>query len=103
MKLTVYRDACCAQDDQCGPLEAEYSMDVDATFAALIDEIIKSRFLQFSSTHNRISGEADGKVLVKIFSPCGPCSRPPEFTVSPSLRAVDVLSERSLSFRFRHA
>jgi hypothetical protein len=67
MKITVHRQACCSQDDQCGPLEAEYVIEADATFSSLIEIIIKSGFLQFSSTHNRISGEADNKRLVEIF------------------------------------
>ena len=102
MEITVHRQACCSQDDQCGPLEAEYSIEADAAFSSLIQEIVKSGFLQFSSTHNRISGEVDSKGLVEIFSPYGPNARQPEFNVSPSERAVDFLNGKILSFRFRH-
>lgn len=68
MKITVHRQACCPQDDQCGPLEAEYSIEPDASFSSLIQEIIKAGFLQFSFTHDRLSGEVDNKWLVEIFT-----------------------------------
>jgi hypothetical protein len=102
MKITVHRQACCSQDDQCGPLEAEYSIESDASFSSLIQEIIKSGFLQFSSTHNRISGEVDNKKLVEIFSAYSPNAKQPEFDVAPGARATDLLSGKILSFRFRH-
>ena len=111
MKIAVHRQACCSQDDQLGPLEAEYVIEADATFSSLIEKIIRSGFLQFSSTHNRISGEVDNKWLVEIFAPdrapfspdpIEPEAKQPEFNVNPDERAVDVLSGQILSFRFRH-
>ena len=102
MRITVHRQACCSQDDQCGPLEAEYNIEADTAFSSLIHEIVKSRFLQFSSTHDQLSGEVDGKWLVEVFSPYGPNARQPEFNASAHMRAVELLSGRILSFRFRH-
>ena len=102
MKITVHRQACCSQDDQCGSLEAEYSIEADTTFSSLIHEIVKSGFLQFSSTHDQISGEVDGKWLVEVFSPYGPNARQPEFNASANMRTVELPSGKTLSFRFRH-
>jgi len=102
MNITVHRQACCSQDDQIGPLEIKYSIEVDSTFSLLVDEIIKSRFLQFSSSHNRIMGEVDGIELVEIFSPYSENVRQPEFKVNPNMRVVDVLGAKSLVFNFRN-
>ena len=102
MKITVHRQACCSQDDQVGPLEAEFSIDADTTFSSLIQEIVKSGFLQFSSTHNRITGDVEGKGLVEVFSPYSANPKPPEFKENPSASAVELLGEKVLSFHFRH-
>ena len=102
MKITVHRQACCSQDDQVGELEAEFSIDPDTTFSSLVQEIVKSGFLQFSSTHNQIAGEVEGKSLVEVFSPHTVNPKLPEFKVNPSATVVELLGEKVLSFRFRH-
>ena len=102
MKLTVHREACCSQDDQAGPLEAEYRIEADTKFSSLIEQIIKSHFLQFSSTHNRITGEVDGKQLVEVFSPYGVNAREPEFIASPGASVCELVGSKILSFHFRH-
>jgi len=102
MKITVRREACGYQDDQVGRLEAEYTVEADATFSSLVQEIIASRFLQFTSTHDQVTGEANGVELVEIFSPYTANPRQPEFKVDPGACAADLLDERSLSFSFRH-
>jgi hypothetical protein len=81
---------------------AEFSIDADATFSSLVQEIVKSGFLQFSSTHNRITGEVEGKGLVEVFSPYSANPKQPEFKENPSTSAVELLSEKVLSFYFRH-
>lgn len=100
MKITVHRQACCPQDDQCGPLEAEYSIEPDASFSSLIQEIIKAGFLQFSSTHDRLSGEVDNKWLVEISSPYGPSVRQPEFAVASDARVAVCSMTRFCLFAF---
>lgn len=60
MEVRVIREACCAADDQLGPLEAVYRLEDGATISDLLEQIRSSRFLQFSSTHDRLSGEVDG-------------------------------------------
>ncbi|WP_129212775.1 hypothetical protein [Crenobacter cavernae] len=102
MKITVYRQACCSQDDQLGPLEAEYNIGADTTFSSLIQDVVKSNFLQFSSSHNRITGEIDGKEMVVVFCQHITNNRQPEFKISPSTSAIDLLNDKKLSFYFRH-
>ena len=103
MKITVYRQACCSQDDQLGPLEAEYNIGVDTTISSLIQDVAKSNFLQFSSSHNRITGEIDGKEIVVVFSQHFTNNRQPEFKVSPSALAIELLNDKEMSFHFRHS
>lgn len=102
MKITVHRQACCPQDDQAGPLEAAFSIDAHATFSQLVQDVVRSGFLQFSSTHDRITGEVEGKALVEVFSPHGAHPRQPEFKVDPGAPAFELLGQRVLSFHFRH-
>jgi len=102
MKIVVRREACCFQDDQIGPLESEFCVDDGATFASFIDEVVASGFLQYSSTHNHLTGEADGRALVEVFAPAGTRSRPSEFKVDADARVADLLDGRGLFFRFRH-
>lgn len=99
MNVTVFREGCCAADDQAGPLEATFDLRDDATLSELVERIRASRFLQFSSTHNRISGEIDDVPLVEIFAPEGP---EPVFHVSLGAAVSDVIGNRTLHFCFRH-
>ena len=83
-----------------GSLEAEFSINADATFSSLVQEIVKSGFLQFSATHNRITGEVEGKGLVEVFSPHSANPKQPDFKENPSASAIELLGEKVLSFRF---
>ena len=97
VKVQVHRQACCAADDQLGPLTADYSIAPDAPLSELIEQIRASCFLQFSSTHTCITGEANGRLLVEVFSAEGP---PPAFHVSPSLPVGSAIGGHTLHFRF---
>lgn len=99
LRITVTRQACCAADDQMGPLEAVYNLAQDATLAELLERIQASRFLQFSSTHNRLSGEVDGVCVVKVFAGWG---RRPQFHADPKAPVGAVIGPRTLDFCFRH-
>jgi len=70
-----------------------------ATLSELVETIRASRFLQFSSTHNQISGEVDDVPLVEMYAPEGPA---PVFHMSSSAAVKDLLGDRPLFFRFRH-
>ena len=99
MKVRVLREACCAADDQLGPLDAQFDLSEHSTFGELVAQISAARFLQFSSTHNRISGEIDDVCVVEMFPTEG---SPPLFHVDPSASIGSVVGNRTLFFRFRH-
>lgn len=83
-----------------GPLETVYPLAPDATLAELLERIRASKFLQFSSTHNRLSGEVDGVCVVEVFAGWG---RGPQFHVGPQARVDSVIGQRPLDFFFRHS
>lgn len=99
MRIQVTRQACCAADDQVGPLDATYVCEPSAPLSKLIQEIVASGFLQFSSTHDRITGEVDGKRIVVVGVPGGPA---PQFFVDQTELVGHVVGQRTLDFRFRH-
>lgn len=98
MNITVVREACCAADDQLGPLEATFAVGAHATLGELIEQIRAARFLQFSSTHNRLSGDVDSVRLVEV----GPLDGPhPTFHVDEASPVSSVIGDRTLHFYFR--
>lgn len=98
MKVQIFRQACCAADDQVGPLDAEYEIEDNEPLSALVRLIDASKFLQFSSTHNRITGEIGGKSIVEMFPPGG---KPPVFHANPSESVASVIASQTLHFYFR--
>lgn len=100
MEIRVIRDACCSADDQAGPLQAVYPVDAHCTIEDLVQRIRASSFLQFSSTHNRLSGEVEGVCLVEVFAGWG---RKPEFHVDPAAPVGSLIGSRTLGFYFLHA
>jgi hypothetical protein len=108
MEITVHRQACCSADDQMGPLEAKYRIETQTTLSTLIKEIITSNFLQFSSSHDHLTGEVEGRKFVEIYStngfytPYGSYCKMPEFIVDPDENAMKILGGKFLSFHFRN-
>jgi hypothetical protein len=99
MQIRVTRQACCAADDQSNPLQAVYTVDDHTTIADLAERIQASKFLQFSSTHNRLSGEVDGVCVVEVFAGW---FKGPTFHVSPATAVAGLIGPRVLDFSFRH-
>ncbi len=97
MQIKVTRQACCAADDQMGPLESVYTLEEDSTIADLVERIRASKFLQFSSTHNRLFGEVAGACLVEVSAGWAR----PEFHVSPVATVGSVIGRHTLDFCFR--
>lgn len=67
MKVRILREACCAQDDQLGPLEAIYEMADGSSVKELVDAIEKSGFPQYSSSHLAMVGKANTAALFQVF------------------------------------
>lgn len=97
VRVHVTREACCAADDQVGPLDAVFELEAEATLATLVARIAGSGFLQFSSTHTCLTGEVGGVALVAVTND----GAAPRFSVDPQAQLVDVLRGRVLHFGFR--
>jgi hypothetical protein len=100
MQVRVSREACCAQDDQLGPLEKTYSLAPDATLQELIEKIVESSFLQYSSSHTSMVGEVDAMGVVRVFSPHYAANQASEYLVSPNEQVSSLIPDGGLSFRF---
>ena len=100
MQIQVLREACCAQDDQLGPLEAIYGVRSDTTLRELIATIVESRFLQYSSSHVALQAEVVGTPVVRVFSPLHSNNRTAEFFASPGQLVEGVVGKNPLQFRF---
>lgn len=98
--ITVSRDACCAQDDQLGPLKATYELETDATLADLVAAVTRSKFLQFSSSHTTLNGAFGGTPVVRVFSESYLPGRAPEFKAPPTTLVRELLAQGPMTFRF---
>jgi hypothetical protein len=100
MQILVTREACCAQDDQLGPLDATYALEPGATLRELVEQIIRSGFLQYSSSHTSMLGKAGSVEIVKVYSSYYLPGRAPEYLVAASEPAARLLEGKVLRFRF---
>ena len=75
MNVKITRQACCAQDDQLGPLTLNLELPESSTIQDLAKSLGESGFLQFSSTHNLIVAYSAAVELLSIPSLSNePCS-----------------------------
>lgn len=100
MQVLVLRDACCAQDDQLGPLDASFNVSLNTTLGELISAVVESNFLQFSSSHVTLQGEVDGTAVVRVFSSFYLNGKDAEFFVSADQLASTIVGVSYLRFRF---
>lgn len=100
MRVRVIREACCAQDDQLGPLEAGYDLPPGATVGDLVAAVVGSSFLQYSSSHVSLVGFVGARRLVRVFSAHYAPGRAPEFALPAGLPAAAVVGDRPVEFRF---
>lgn len=98
MRIEIFRQACCAADDQSGKLETVYEVNSGTTLEALIQKICLSDFLQYSSTNDRLSVEVDGRKLAEV-NASGDTIWSPD--VSPSTPVGLAIGRRGLHFVFR--
>ncbi len=99
VRIHLTREACCSQDDQLGPLEAVQDLQPDATLQELSEVIASSGFLQFSSTHAVMVGQAGNEDVVRV-SALNPGQPPALEYLKPPHTAVRSLAG-SDRFRFR--
>jgi hypothetical protein len=100
MQVRVFREACCAQDDQLGPLEATYDVGSGATIGELVLAIVDSKFLQYSSSHTSLVGSVRGKPLVRVFSSYYAPDRVSEFSVPSTALVANVVGDQPIEFHF---
>jgi hypothetical protein len=100
MRVSVTRDACCAQDDQIGPLEMSFELNADATLADLVRAVVSSKFLQYSASHVSLTGFIDESPVVAVPSEYYVPGASPVFLVSSSAPLAPLIKRSSVSFRF---
>ena len=100
MRVTVLRDACCAQDDQLGPLEAIYEIEQATTIGELVAVVVGSRFLQYSGSHVSLVAFAGDRPLARVFSAYHAPDRSPEFNVPATSLVTDLVGNQAVHFRF---
>lgn len=98
MKIAVIRQACCSADDQINALDSMYEVDASITVDALLQKICASNFLQYSSTHSRLSVEVAGRQLAEV-GPSGILSW--SANVSGAELAMPSIGKNTLHFFFR--
>jgi len=100
MDVIIEREACCAADDQIGPLETHFDIGEETTLGELAYRLVHARFLQFTSSHTIIHGTSAGRDLLRIGCPVHADGRT-VFLVDPDLPAAKVIANGRIRFDFR--
>lgn len=99
MKIEVFRDACCGADDQAGPLILALELDAQASFQKLVETVLNSGFLQYSSSHMTMLGFVDGVAAVRVFSP-DHSKDETQYLIDPLMAVGVAVKNGSVDFRF---
>ncbi len=99
MKIRLLREACCGADDQAGPLDMTLDVDPSQTLGDVIQAVMRTHFLQFSSTRHTITGYVQDVPLLRVVALPGAPQRA-EFLVAPSQPVGPLLDEGLMYFRF---
>lgn len=97
--MEILREACCGADDQLGPLTMDVEIDGKAPLCSLIDLIIESGFLQYSSTRTSLIGYAGGLPVVRVHSHYY-SKEEPQFLVNPNTPVQEIVAIGPIDFRF---
>ncbi|MDB5846900.1 MAG: hypothetical protein JWP29_652 [Rhodoferax sp.] len=100
MKIDVHREACCAQDDQLGPLAMSLEVAEQCSLAEFLAAVAAARFLQYSATHTALHCRVAGRPVATVFSPYTLPVRTPEFVVSPATLLHDLATDHRVVFHF---
>lgn len=100
MKLTIEREACCAADDQLGPLSMTLDVPASTPLADLAERIRETRFLQFSSTHRTLHAACRSGPLWSIDDAVEGDGRL-VFVADPRATVERSIPDGCLGFRFR--
>jgi hypothetical protein len=99
MRIDITREAVCAADDQCGPLEMVAEIEPSGSIQDLVGVIESSRFLQFSSSHTSIVGFVGGIPVVRVFSPHHSRNKA-EYFLPEHSGVAEVIGSGRLDFKF---
>lgn len=102
MKLMVVREACCAQDDQIGPLVMRLELPQACRLDEFLAEVERSGFLQFSSTHTRMTCRMGATEVAQVFTPHRLFARAPLFLVPRKAQIAALAGVSPVEFLFRH-
>jgi hypothetical protein len=99
MKIEVLRDACCAADDQLGPLTLDLELDARTPLNGLVDRVIESGFLQYSSSHTSMLGYVGAVAVVRVHSPYYSKEKT-QYLIESTTPIQEALASGSIDFRF---
>ncbi|MRW89104.1 hypothetical protein GJ699_03810 [Duganella sp. FT80W] len=99
MKIKVLREACCAADDQVGPLSLSLEFDGQVTLQSLVESVVASGFLQYSSSHTSMFGYFGEVAVVRVYSPYH-STRETEYLADPATPIQAVSGNYLVDFRF---
>jgi hypothetical protein len=100
MKIEVRRQACCAQDDQMGPLAQTFEMPDRCSIQDLVNAVVASRFLQYSSTHTAMHCRIAGREVAVVFSPYEVPAREPLFVVASDAAVQSIFATTDCEVEF---
>ena len=95
-ELHVVRDASCAADDQTMPLEMTLN-GRGKSLADILQSIVQSSFLQFSSTHTTLTACSGNRKLASISA-----GKVEDYYVAPHTAVEDCIVCNELELRFAH-
>jgi hypothetical protein len=98
-EIRVTRESVCAADDQTMPLELTLRISDTETFGSVIQRIVKSAFLQFSSTYTCANGFVADELVTRVLAnfqsaPAAEC------LASADRLAYQVIPDGLLEFRW---
>lgn len=99
MEIQVSRQAVCAADDQCGPLEMLIHVQPDSSIQQFVSVLEDTKFLQFSSSHTSILGFCESVPVVRVFSRFF-SQKQNEYFAPPNLSVSEAIKNGALYFKF---
>ncbi|WP_307698837.1 hypothetical protein [Variovorax boronicumulans] len=84
-----------------GPLARTFELPERCSLESLVNAIVASRFLQYSSTHTALHCRIAGKEVAIVFSPDELPARGPLFVVAPDTAVQSIAAtDREVEFVF---
>jgi len=101
MEIQISRQAVCAADDQCGPLDMIVQIDPSGSIQELIETLERTNFLPFSSSHTSIIGVSDDTPVVRVHSRFF-SQKQNEYFAPATSPVSEVVKNGHLHFKFQY-